>query len=101
MPVVSVRVVCFIWPHSSRNTITYVISVNRLSLTGLGSLANYYPYTVVSDQLCVVALVGAGRQLNYTLFNLVADIYSGFTVILYFIEANHISSETGINLSTV
>lgn len=35
MPSVSVRVVCFIWPHSSGNTITYVISVSRLSLTGL------------------------------------------------------------------
>lgn len=52
MPVVSVRVVCFIWPHSSRNTITYVISVSRLSLTGLGSLANCLPYTFWPSQYC-------------------------------------------------
>lgn len=71
MPVVSVRVVYFIWPHSSRNTITYVISVNQLSLTGLGSLANYYPYSLWPSQY-IVALFCAGA-LNYSLLCLISS----------------------------
>lgn len=55
MPVVSFRVVYFIGPHSSRNTITYVISVNRLSLTGRGSRANNCPYSLWPSLHCSCA----------------------------------------------